>query len=382
MFSETFSSFLNLVRWSAAFLVLIGHARHLIFVEYNYVEAPNLIWRAIYFMTSLGHQAVMVFFVVSGLLVGGLTMRRWKFAGSPNLLQYGIARFSRIYTVLIPALLLGFLMDSVGLWYLDGSGLYTNSASYQSSMNYVVADALNTSTFIGNIFMLQGILVDRLGSNTPLWSLANEWWYYVIFALLSAAFYCKNKFRWIFFFVAVVIVAALPMKIVIWMIVWLLGVCALAWIDWAKMIPNPILGSVVFLTSLVFVKVSYKFPGAGPGEPLLLEFGRDFLFSVAFAFLLVSMSRVKRVFLHAGLHRFLAEFSYTTYLFHFPILVLLSSFAADRFGFRLHVQPELWNLAICAIIITIVWLSCFLLSIPFERKTNKIRKKLEFIFKS
>jgi peptidoglycan/LPS O-acetylase OafA/YrhL len=44
-----------------------------------------------------------------------------------------------------------------------------------------MAEHLGFSTFVGNLLQLQTIVVSSLGSNGPLWSLANEWWYYVLF---------------------------------------------------------------------------------------------------------------------------------------------------------------------------------------------------------
>src|SRR6202030_1593882 len=37
--------------------------------------------------------------------------------------------------------------------------------------------------FLGNLFFVQTILCRTFGSNGPLWSLANEFWYYVLFPL-------------------------------------------------------------------------------------------------------------------------------------------------------------------------------------------------------
>ena len=42
----------------------------------------------------------------------------------------------------------------------------------------------SVTAFIGNMFGLQTILVPSFGGNFPLWSLANETWYYILFPLL------------------------------------------------------------------------------------------------------------------------------------------------------------------------------------------------------
>ena len=89
------STFLNISRWVAAFLVVIGHIRHLLFVDLKYVEHKTLFIKGMYFFTGFGHEAVIVFFVISGYLVGGITLERWRLNGA-DLASYFSARFSRI----------------------------------------------------------------------------------------------------------------------------------------------------------------------------------------------------------------------------------------------------------------------------------------------
>src|SRR5262249_14488667 len=44
-----------------------------------------------------------------------------------------------------------------------------------------IAQLLHLPIFLGNLFFLQTILVPTFGTNGPMWSLANEFWYYVLF---------------------------------------------------------------------------------------------------------------------------------------------------------------------------------------------------------
>ena len=61
----------DFLRGFAAFLVVISHLRNFLFVDFSEVVNPSLFDQAFYFVTGLGHQAVMVFFVLSGFFVGG-----------------------------------------------------------------------------------------------------------------------------------------------------------------------------------------------------------------------------------------------------------------------------------------------------------------------
>lgn len=76
--NKEFSAFWDMSRWVAAFMVLIAHVRHYVLADYGEIEHPDFFIKVAYFFTDLGHERVMVFFVISGFLVGGMTWRRWR----------------------------------------------------------------------------------------------------------------------------------------------------------------------------------------------------------------------------------------------------------------------------------------------------------------
>src|SRR5690348_3723362 len=106
----SFSGWLDLFRGLAALAVLYGHSRPLFFTSLSPGQSPHLLTRALYVLSGFGHQAVMVFFVLSGFLVGGTVIRtardgRWSWR------RYATQRGTRLYIVLIPALLLTLCWD-------------------------------------------------------------------------------------------------------------------------------------------------------------------------------------------------------------------------------------------------------------------------------
>jgi peptidoglycan/LPS O-acetylase OafA/YrhL len=154
-------------------------------VDYGQV-APSMATvpvKTIYFLTGFGHQAVMGFFVLSGLFISSSVLRNlnrsnwcWR--------NYIIDRGVRLYLVLVPGLLLGALCDLVGVRFFNHSGIY--SAPLVAFGNGIPAQQLNMSSFFGSLFFLQTRFTTVLGSNVPLWSLFNEFWYYVLFPVLVA----------------------------------------------------------------------------------------------------------------------------------------------------------------------------------------------------
>src|SRR5438093_211100 len=69
------SIFLDLLRGLSALAVMVGHLRGLFFVSFGDVQAPTLLVSIVYFLTSLGHEAVIVFFVLSGYFIAGNVLR-------------------------------------------------------------------------------------------------------------------------------------------------------------------------------------------------------------------------------------------------------------------------------------------------------------------
>src|SRR4051812_21945413 len=101
---------LDLIRFSAALLVLFGHARGLLLEGIGSVQQPTVLIQGLYFLSGLQHEGVVMFFVVSGFLVGGSALRQIA-EGRFKYPPYLINRFARIYLVYIPALLLVLVLD-------------------------------------------------------------------------------------------------------------------------------------------------------------------------------------------------------------------------------------------------------------------------------
>ena len=90
---------LNLFRGLAALLVFIGHLRNVYFKDYEHISNNSYLIDFFYFITSLGHAAVMIFFVISGFVITNLI---FKDLNSFSLIQYLIDRLIRLWAVLIP----------------------------------------------------------------------------------------------------------------------------------------------------------------------------------------------------------------------------------------------------------------------------------------
>ncbi len=154
---------LDLLRGLAAFTVFLGHTRGASFVEFGSLPpTQKTATLAIAFgMTRLGYEAVLIFFVLSGFLVGGQIISR-TLTGYFALSEYVIDRCCRILLPLVPAVLFTELLNI-----------------------FVFGDPVVPTVLLGNMTGLNGLLLPTLNHNAPLWSLTYEIWFYVLGGLVG-----------------------------------------------------------------------------------------------------------------------------------------------------------------------------------------------------
>ena len=363
-----YSSHLDLLRGSAALVVLFGHLR---FTLEDLARKPqgkvpwDVGWAAAagknpVNMMNPPHEAVIVFFVLSGTLVGGSVLRNHK-SNQFSWGSYTFKRLRRLLTVLIPALVFGALVDLSSRSILDHAR--ANALGRLEDIQF----HLEFKTFLGNLLFLQILDRTRLpsfGSNTALWSLSAEFWYYLLFPLLVAAIFAKAARPRLGFLALSVVVAVF------------------LWKNPLSHFPIWALGSLVTLLPLV-IKAKYQriavalgflqFAAAGLflwKRPFPSRFLDDSLLSISCALLLYCILhqrqvRVKTVYAHVA--ESLAAMSFTLYLFHLPLVtlfvILLASYSpglASHHGLAtLFIGPG-------------TYLVCYLFYLLFERNTDRI----------
>ncbi len=361
-----FSLWLDLFRWLAALAVCTSHLRAAVFMDYS----PQFSWlvRPFYFVTGFGYEAVLVFFVLSGYLVGGEVLRglrRGDFDGR----VYACRRLGRLYAVYVAALLLGALWDHVGLHFLNDRLLYTAAAPTTPMFFFSVAAQLNWPTFAGNLVFCQTLLVPPFGSNHPLWSLANEAWYYLLFPLVAGLLWGRGAGR-------MKLAGLLVLVAVLWFVrgdllnyflLWLVGaglhflpraVLRGAWIA-----PLALAASLA-LARFHVLDVKHTFPG-------------DLLIAVTFALWLNYLEhRPVNPPGPPALHRRLAGFSYTLYLVHWPLLLLLTALCDQWFNFGCRMAPDAVALVFAAGLLVIVYGYAWGVAQLTERHTARWRDVL------
>lgn len=131
------SMLISVLRGLAAVEVAAAHLRAQFYPGLKAVTDPGLFYQAFAFFTGFAHQAVLVFFLLSGWLVGGALLNKYR--EKHSLVSYGIDRITRLWIVLIPAFGLSLLLGAV-----------TGTVD-PTRASFSTANEFSATTFIGNL---------------------------------------------------------------------------------------------------------------------------------------------------------------------------------------------------------------------------------------
>jgi len=368
---------LDAIRGIAALAVFFGHGRPLFLRSgfSNLVRVPAHASisaahnGALEARTTVGHEAVIIFFVLSGYFVGGSvlkSMQESSFAWS----HYFLQRLTRLWVVLIPALLLGLAVDTLGMHlFHDALSIYAGPSG--SEVLPGLAHRLTAGCLLGNIFFLQDTFVSYFGTNVALWSLACEFWYYALFPLLLGLFKRKNSptHRLICGLALLAAVAISRVHVLEYFPLWLAG-CAVAVVPWR--LPAALQRTAAAIATGILLVVLLV--GLRPNSHLYLA---DVAICLAFTTLLWVMVQNRRKRLngaYAWCAQGLARISYTLYASHFPLLVFVCAWAAPQWK----PQPLSWHTAAqLGAAYALVFVLSIMLYMLFERNTVALRRKIE-----
>lgn len=296
-------------------MVLICHLRGSNWVEWRQLQDTDQTWsaKAFFAITRPGLEWVVVFFVLSGYLVGGSIIRKiaeHRF----DLPQFALDRASRIWVPLLPALIFSFVVAAA------------------CGIDAPLGD------LAGNMLGLQGVIVPIYAHNEPLWSLSYEIWFYVIAGAFAIAVSGKPWAR-------LGAAATLAVSLVIFtkLSPWLLACWAIgAYSAFAESKSAPMIGALSGLSlALVGAGLSQLQSGSMimglhdissllPSRNIALVFE-----SIGVALVVGSMVRIRpsgRIVasIEGGGPRLVA-FSYTLYLTHYPTLSLWEHFGPAKY---------------------------------------------------
>jgi peptidoglycan/LPS O-acetylase OafA/YrhL len=357
---------LDLARGASALAVAASHLRLVAMCGYADLPAPTPLQAVFYLFSGLSSQAVMVFFSLSGMLVGGSVLRGGE---GFRFEDYLLARLVRLWVPLVPALLFTLLVDTVTLHLAPQ---VADGAFHPRWTSGPLPGTYSTSptTFLGNVTFVNTILVPSFGTNGPLWTLACEFWYYVSFPLLArAAGLVGRRGAWwpraAAGVLGMTVLAAMPAGMALGFGVWMMGVGVAVVV---QRVPGPprvvttVAAVCVFALSLVYSKLDYL--------RFVLPVPYQYVVGLAFAWLAVQLVRLPppgRVL--SRLATTTADLSYSFYLTHFPLTICLAVWRFADGPRQAGAADVAEYVGWLAAQVGVGWLFWF----AFERHSNRVR---------
>ncbi len=305
------SLYLDLLRFSAAMVVFLGHASGRSFTG-------GLLWQ----FGAYLHTAVIIFFVLSGFVIGYVAHTKEN-----TLTDYWVARIARLSSIVLPALVLTLVCDFIGLD-LD-RGFYVNGP-------WGYPEGSQLPHYLLSLFLLQNVWELDLnpGINKPFWSLSYELMYY---ALFSAAFFLRGKAR----VVIVIALCALAGPTILALLpIWLMGYgCYRLFVAFESRLTSSrllfSLLSLIFLAMLlagspwIRENVVFHIPHINR-EDVLGDYFDGIVFSLHLLFSLPLLAAAKPLLLRiARPIKWAASLTFALYLFHRPLIQVFAVLAPE-----------------------------------------------------
>lgn len=343
---------LDAMRFFAAVLVMLNHLRGRQFLSFSEVEcASSLVKKVFFSVTRLGVESVVVFFVLSGFLVGGMSVDRFmRSRFDPG--KYFVDRFSRIYTPLVPNILLT-VIACVGF-------------GFRTNVHEVVV----------SLASLQGAFGPAIAINESLWSLTYEVWFYVLCGGLLTLFQPQSRYKLLAFGLVAASAFVFSRLQVAYLFAWLLGAGAYflrgrrPWLLAA--VGVLVMAAGVVAMQLTSISTQVDLSGFNwIDRPLaIVTLASGFALIVAAAAGVPADSPL--MMRAAAWFQWLAGFSYTLYLIHVPLILVLVRLKMLQPFERLNAMTVGCFLGTGMAICIIAWL----LYLPFERQTPEVRRWL------
>jgi len=315
------------------------------------------------FLFRFGQEAVILFFILSGFVI------QYSFINSNNksFFSFFLKRWLRIYVPLICVFICNFYLLTI------------------NNQNLINSDY---KILLGNLLMLQdasflkpNVICDSFLGNTPLWSLSYEWWFYMIFFLITSNL-TKNRSHIVYIIgiIAAISYVFYPFFVnreLMYLVIWWIGA------DIAYLYNNNKEFSILNLKTPIFYLISciviliinlrinlpqnFRF-GVSP----MLEL-RHFLFAFCAILFAIIWSKLKWVgFKYSiGLFKYIAPISFGIYISHY--FLIIHAHYLDTIISNVHLR------------LLGYYVICILFSFIIERiiytKINKIAIKLLNAFK-
>lgn len=296
--TENQSVTMDSLRGLSAILVMFAHIYQLYLAPFNA--------HAFYYVGLISQSSVMLFFILSGILIGVSVQNNMsRNSGKLNYAEYVKQRLIRIYPPLVFTLILTAIMSFfVTCIFMDSSGFKT---PHQYAKNY--SFIFNPMEYISTLTFTNNFTANQIASNAVLWSLPFEVWFYALAAVIMT----RNFISILLAFMFVLLLQDVNIKTLFYASIWFVSFFASFFVFDSKRKNTPYMLHMVLLALLAYFIFQHNLNTVKPNHQLNLycAIGIVMIYVIYYAI---------RFDLKFSLFKECADFSYTLYLTHFPIL--------------------------------------------------------------
>lgn len=311
------SLYLDFIRIISALIVVIFHST---------IRQMGGSW----FKFPFGADALIVFFVMSGFVISYISEVKEQ---TPS--EYFTARIARLWSILIPALLMTPIFD------FFGRNIDPNV--YEGWGHWLQFDNAFRNILISGLFLneIWFYSITPL-SNGPVWSLSYEFWFYVIFGV----YFLNSGLKRLILTVCACLVAG-P-KILLLMPPWLMGVYAykkqifhrfsanIIWLIFILSIVLIIIGRISGIPE-IFIRLVVNYTGYSFSFNYLkysLSFGWFFIVGILVSTHILAAKELSTSIFNflnrfSDIIRMSAKYTYGIYLMHHPAQLFMSAMCKD-----------------------------------------------------
>ncbi len=337
---KNISVYLDFLRTAAASFVFFGHVRTFLFPA-----------TGIALITGQAREAVAVFFVLSGFVISFVAHEKeadWR--------SYILARVARIYPVAILAMIVTAGADYITFSTMQTVVLGNNGAPLLAFREPIgIFNSLVNLTFTNQFWFSHVVF----GSDEPYWSLGFEVWYYVFFGLLTFLDGWSRRLAILAW------VAICGPKILLYLPLWSLGVFAYKSLATNRFRVTRAMAGAIFVATPVFYLLVWKLGRQHASNIFLTSsLGQELIsfcyFTTIGAIVAANILAFDACFGARALWgktfekcvRWAAGGSFTLYLMHQPLLIMLMTLFP-----RTRESPLLGALAALATLVLVMGLA-------------------------
>lgn len=310
--STQFSQQLASLRGISAIIVLFSHCFQAFIAPFDLTLYSVI--------RLLGQAAVMMFFVLSGFLIGHSMQKNRQQFGQFNLTHYIKQRCTRILPPFIFALALTALLYVLAPYFFA-----SESRFFQHYFGIMIRYEYDISylDFIGSMLFLNGFLTPTIAANAALWSLSYEVWFYVLAGFFPFLFH--SKVSALIFLLVLIGLSTLNIQFLIYFLIWITAFAFSFPQVQASILDTLQIVKIILLCLALAIACfdAYQFHIIYQTTQYTTENFTAFNFCIGLAlacWLLQVQHQQKH---YPAIWVKSADFSYTLYVIHFPLLLFI-----------------------------------------------------------